>query len=501
MQPRILARRWREALLALTLIGLLAAPASASNGPTPVTIGTKGPVSLPVFGDGQSMFRMPSSIAWNLDDQIDLDLFVFRAELSMRNSLNDYDRGYYSFGASGGVVLTPGRPDIDAPDEAWADYSEARKVTVGFGVYPDMAGGSGERDKVRLTTYPETVATQKSILFVTSQLNVAYTPAKWIAFGLGLQVIAAQLELRTLVGGGSTPLEGSPTINGVPIPGNPTYGDFLGLFASDQGSDPSTFFSSDLSTVQFGAIASVSLRPHERFGLGLSYRPRSWAPFDFEGKAKIDATRTFEDALGGLSQPIQDLFLQTLPDQGQFGFVSEYDVRLRGIHVPQQVRLSAAFWPKDWLVLGFEVAWIEWHRAFRATSIKLNDGSNRDLSFVIGSDRIDSTMNTRWRNQWVYSGYLAVGVTDALTLRLGFSYGEIPFNEDLQGVAPSAGFTSTHLSVGGGYRIGPVDLMVLVEHAFHDSKRAGLNTEAVTAQRTRYASKQTFVHFGVSYRF
>src|SRR5690606_18454660 len=131
------------AILVLTL--LAPATARASNGPMVSTVGTKGPVSMPVDGDGQHMFRMPSSIGWSVEHQIDLDAFLVYTDAEMRNTQNDFHEGSTSFGASLGVVLAPGRPDWDAPpDAASTTPAWLSRFTLGLGVYPDLAGGAGE---------------------------------------------------------------------------------------------------------------------------------------------------------------------------------------------------------------------------------------------------------------------------------------------------------------------------------------------------------------------
>lgn len=489
-------------ILALSLLG--PAAARASNGPMPTTVGTKGPVSLPVDGDGQSMFRMPSSIAWSLDHRLDVDLFAVYTDARMRNFQNDFHEGSTSFGGSVGVVFAPGRPDWDAPPGAASTPGPAwlQRFTIGFGVYPDIAGGAGEDDRVRFTTFPETVKIEKSISFLTAALNLTFRATDWLAFGVGLHLIYATVDFRTAVGGSSTPLAGSPTINGVPIPGNPTYADFLGLFASDGATDPTTYFDGELSAIQFSANLSVSLRPFDRLGVGLSYRDRSWAPMPFEGEAEISAERTFEQALGGLDPTLQALFLATLPRGGQDGYVAEYDAELRSMHVPRQVRMSVAFWPLDRLVLGAEVAWIEWHRAFGVARVSLEDGSNTDINFVSGSSRIDTRLDTRWRNTWVFSVYAAFGLTDSLTLRLGLAYGESPFNVGRQENTPTAGFVSTNLSAGVGWWItDSIELNGLLEYSPPATQRSDGEAQSLTGQYTTYTSSQLFVHLGVSLRF
>lgn len=494
------------AVLALALLGTCA---RASNGPMPSTVGTKGPVAMPVDGDGQTMFRMPSSIGWSFDHRIDLDLFLVYTHSEMRNSQNDFDEGYSTFGGSLGFVLAPGRPELTDGEEELTDATSAvveesllSRFTLGLGVYPDIAGGGGPKDKVRLTTYPESIGVRKSLSFITAALNLTFRPTRWLGLGVGLHAISAEIDNGSLVGGNSTPLEGSPTINGVPFPGNPTYADFLGLFASDGATDPTSYFDAELSTVQFSATLSLSLRPFDALGIGFSYRERSWAPMPFEGTAKISATRTFENALGGLTPAVRDLFLQTLPDGGAQGFVSRYDAELEGIHVPRQVRLSAALWPTDRLLIAAEVAWIEWHRAFGTANVRLKKGSNDDLNFVVGGSEINTRQDTRWRNTWIVSAYAAFGVTETLTARLGVTWGESPLNEDRQDNVPSAGYVSTTLSAGVGWRLSDsVELNLLIEYAPPTSRKSDDSAQSLTAKNTTYTSDQLFTHVGVAWRF
>lgn len=497
------------AAAAVLALGLLGTAARASNGPMPSTVGTKGPVSMPVDGDGQTMFRMPSSLAWSFDHRIDLDLFVVYTHSEMDNSLNDFDEGTSTFGGSLGFVFAPGRPDLDEEieltDDATADVVEESmlsRFTLGLGVYPDIAGGSGPKDKVRLTTFPEEVGVRKSLSFITAALNVAFRPTRWLGLGIGLHVISAEIDNGSLVGGNSTPLDGSPTINGVPFPGNPTYADFLGLFASDGATDPTSYFDAELSCIQFSGTLSLSLRPFDALGIGFSYRERSWAPMPFEGTAEISATRTFERALGGLTPAIQDLFLQTLPDAGTQGFVSRYDAELEGVHVPRQVRLSAALWPTDRLLVAAEVAWVEWHRAFGSASVKLKKGSNDDLNFVVGDDQIVTRQDSRWRNSWVFSAYGAYGVTETIIARLGVTWAESPLNEDRQDNVPTAGYVETTLSAGLGWLVSDsVELNLLLEYAPSNTRKSDDSAQSLTAKNTKYSSDQFFAHVGVAWRF
>lgn len=509
---RALARSALAVVVPLLAVLATGSASWAANGPMPSTVGTRGPIAMPMDGDGQTMFRMPSGIGWSLENRIDLDLFIAMTYAEMSNSLNDFEERSFTPGGSFGLVFAPGRPTWEELDEEAADLeagiTPTRKrsiiedFTFGFGFYVDVAGGGGDADAIRLQTYPETVGLRKGITFVTSQLSAAWTPTKWLSIGLGVNVIYAELSLRALVGGDSTPLGGSPTINGAPIPGNPTYGDFLALFANDADEDPTTFFKGKLDAIQFSGIISASFRAGDRFAAGFSYRDRSWAPEPFEGEATINASKTFSQALGGLDPAIQQLFLATLPNGGSQGFIAKYDAEITGLHVPRQVRLSLAGWPTDRLLLGAEVAWIEWHRAFGSTKVKLENGDNTDLNFVTGSTSIDSDLASRWKNRWIFSVYAAFGLTEDVTLRAGASYGESPFNTKTQEGLPTAGFAELNLSLGAGFRLTDhLELLTLLEYAPPTTAKTGQEAKSVTAKNSKYVSEQGFIHLGLTYRF
>jgi hypothetical protein len=488
-------------ILGFALLLALASPTWASNGPILSTVGSKGPVTTPIDGDAWSMFRMPSSIGWSWGNQVDLDMFVFYADTTMRNRLNRFESSATTLGANGGVVFALGRIDDDASDEEWEAYSPAGKITLGFGVFVEMAGGTGDANKVRWQTFPETIPLRAGIQFVSATPTIAFTPTEWLSVGLGLHAIQSQLSIRALTGGGSTPLNGSPSINGVPLPGNPTYADFLGLFASDDATDPSTYLNSDVSGFQYSATISVSFRPMDNLGIGISYRPRSYAPQPLEGSGVVNVERTLNNAIGGLDPALRDLFLGTLPNGGNLGFQSGYDVELRNIHVPRQIRASIAWWPVDWLMISAEIAWIEWHRAFRRFNITLEDGTNADLNFIVGSTEIESRLTQRWFNRWSYSFYVAAAVNEYLTIRGGFNHSEVPLNHDVANNTPNAIFVNANFSVGASLNLGRFSFHTLMEYSPYHSKQANDRPESVTGKRTTFSSVQLFFHFGATIRF
>ena len=491
--------RIRCLVVSAFVVFALPEPAAATNGAITQSVGAKGPVSLAMYGDPQSMFRMPASIAWATSHEVSLDVFWFQGRSTLRNALNDFESSAGSFGGSAGVYFSPGLDEAGEPSGACGVVLS--RLKLGVGIYPDLAG-SGEDTRYRFQTFPAGVDLLQNILFVNASFVAAFRITDWLAIGASVQPIYASLATRTVIGGDSTPLDGSPQISGVAIPGNPTYSDFLDLFGNESDSDPTTYFESErYQALHFSSTISITFSPHPRFAIGLSYRSRSVGQ-RFQGDARVDAGATVQEAIGGLDEVIQELFLATLPNGGRQGYQSTYEVEIEGVYVPRQIRASVNWWPTDWLLLSAEVGWIEWRRALNEVVVALDRGNNQDLNFIVGSDSLVSTLALGWRNQWVFAAAAAVQVQPDWTLRAGINYARSPIDPDRQGNSATLAISELHVSLGAGWWIwDDLQLNFLIEHAFEAKERAGLSAEAPTARGSRYSAEQWFFHFGLNFHF
>ena len=488
--------------LALVLVLIVGAgrEALAANGPALSTIGAKGPVSIPVDGDAMTAYRMPSSIGWALDNKAELDLFLFFSRTTLKNNLNDASSTGTTPGGNLLFIFAPGRPDFDENPDAWDTYSDAGKFTFHVGEYVELAGG-GSGTPTRSTAFPGGVETGTGITFLTTAISVAYTPTEWLSIGVAAHIIYASLDVKTLVGGDSTgSLDGSPEIAGVPLPGNPTYADFLELFSNSNASDPTTGFEMQTSSFQFTGVISISLRPAPNFGIGIAYTPRSYA-IPFEDEATIDTTQTFNQAVGDLDPAIQDLFFDTLPNDGTQGFESKYDTKIEGLRVPRRIRGNVVWWPIPELLLSFEIAWVEWSRAFEKANVTLRNGTNQDVNFVVGSRNVNSELTLRFSNQFIYSFYTAYAVNEYVTLRFGLNYGRSPLNVDETGNSPSAGFVDINVSTGVGFRYDRFEVNLLTIYGVRNRVSTGNEPDSLTAKNSDYTSEQLLVHLGFGVRF
>jgi long-subunit fatty acid transport protein len=222
---------------------------------------------------------------------------------------------------------------------------------------------------------------------------------------------------------------------------------------------------------------------------------------NFEGTAIVDGRRTVSLAIDGLDPTLQNIFTSTLPDGGRNGYVSNFKIKIEGVRTPQTARASVAFWPLPNVLVGGEVAWYEWMRCLNPTAT-LSSGSNRDLNFMIGSPQVVSKIHVNWSNEWVYSLYGSVGVTEDITLRAGFNYGGIPMNRNFLGNAPNAALTSLNLSAGAGYRIlEGLEVSGLLEVSPYCSVHSGGEPSDASARFAKYSARQFLFHLGVGYAF
>lgn len=472
--------------LAALLLG--AGVGRASDGPAPAFFGARGPVALPAGGDPQTAYRMPSGIGWSLEHQIDLDVFFVYFTATAKNALNDVDKDGVGAAMSFGAIIVP---DVDVP------------VRLHVGLYPDQGALAPSRTRVRYTTFPDKVGLKVDSVFFSVATSLVFAPTPWLSIGASLHVIPTYSRQLLVLGGGGQRLElaGSPQINGVPLPGNPTYADFLDLVPND-ATDPTLFYDSRAYGLHVSGLVSVTLAPLPDLAIGLAYRPRSLEAVPLTGEARIDAGRTLSSALASLDPSLQALFLSTLPNGGTRGFEADYDLKQEGPYVPQSVRLSLAWWPTERLLLAGEVAWTEWSRAFKSAKVTLTDGSNEDFNFVVGGDRVVVKAQTRWKNRWTASTQVAFRVTPDLTLRAGAHWGVSPLNPDPVGSIGTPAFACTSVMGGAGIQLtDDVQLNGLLEWVFRASTRSGSNTGAVTTDNTRYTSGQVNLHLGVSIWF
>ncbi|WP_223641374.1 OmpP1/FadL family transporter [Corallococcus sp. EGB] len=164
-----------------------------------------------------------------------------------------------------------------------------------------------------------------------------------------------------------------------------------------------------------GFNVGVQAKLLDNLDLGLHYR--SAIDIAFQGKADF--------------QNIPVEFQSRLTDQK-----AHADVTL-----PSTVTAGLAYRPLSNLLLAFDASWVDW-------------SSFSELAIHFENPSIDNPLPKRWHAKWKYSLGGEYGVTDALQVRLGFTYDPSPSpNSTLTPDLPDA--NRIKVSAGVGYEFKP----------------------------------------------
>jgi len=126
------------------------------------------------------------------------------------------------------------------------------------------------------------------------------------------------------------------------------------------------------------------------------------------------------------------------------GFVTYRDVKLKGLALPREVGLGAAYQAKDDLLLSVKFNWVNWADVIVDNTLTASDPD-------IPLPNISSTAQSNWRNQWVIATGLAYDYSDKTTLYAGYNYGKNPIPKEH--ITPLvAGIFEHHLTLGAAYQ-------------------------------------------------
>ncbi len=169
-----------------------------------------------------------------------------------------------------------------------------------------------------------------------------------------------------------------------------------------------TLLDLETSGVGFNGNVGVIYRPLDSLTLSLSYQTET--SVDSKGSASGNAGTQLTN-LGGP-------FASVRPD-------FRYDALVANVF-PQSVS-GGISWQADrrWR-LAVQVDWINWSDAFDKLPIHLTSGNNADLNGFLGTNAIDDTVPLHWRDRVVFRTGVEFKVTQELTLRAGYAFGDSP---------------------------------------------------------------------------
>jgi long-chain fatty acid transport protein len=185
----------------------------------------------------------------------------------------------------------------------------------------------------------------------------------------------------------------------------------------------------DLKTSGYGwdVQAGVLYRVTTNLQFGLSYRCESTVSTD-------------GDANG-------DPYAQFAVPPGPLAF--HYDANVKNVF-PQEFSLGTSWrFHPQWRG-ALQVDWINWSDAFHTLPVTLRNGNNATVNSVVGANFKDR-IPLNWEDQFVYRAGLEYAITEALSLRAGYSYGKSPV-PDATLTPMTAAIMEHTITAGVGYR-------------------------------------------------
>lgn len=168
------------------------------------------------------------------------------------------------------------------------------------------------------------------------------------------------------------------------------------------------------------------------FKLGIQYRATP--------KLTLAATYT-----GKTELPLTDGELKLNLNNAGLGIVKYNDVSLKGLALPEEIGVGAAYQMNDKLLLSLKINWLNWSDAMQQTELSATDPA------IAGLPDIYSTSTMNWDNQLVFATGMAYRYNEKLTWYAGYNYGKNPIpKENTNPVV--AGIFDHHLTFGGRYQ-------------------------------------------------
>lgn len=172
------------------------------------------------------------------------------------------------------------------------------------------------------------------------------------------------------------------------------------------------------------------------------------------------------------------------------GVVKYRDVKLKGLALPREVAIGAAYQATDDLLLSVKVNWLEWSHAIIDNTLTATDA---DLPLP----DIRSTAQSQWRNQVVLATGMAYRYDDKTTLYAGYNYGKNPIPKAHTNPLV-AGIFEHHVTFGAAYQYSP--LWKFTSGIEYDARKKVdyTNTELPFGADAQLTNEAIWLHFMAS---
>jgi long-chain fatty acid transport protein len=462
----------------------------------------RGGTSVGSFDSPELMMTNPAGISFLNKSTLNLDMSLMFPALHFKNGLNDMDGDKNTF-------PLPGLQYVNK-------YPES-KFTWGIGVF--TAGGMGADFALKHALYRNQDGSynlqqyHSQLASMQGGLTVAYLMNDQFSVGASLHLVYSTLEF-------TMPYSLDPSImKGIAQPGM-TFGQ---MFASPQsaggfGYDEVTASAkmSGLTGIGFNGKIGFAYKPSDKLTVGLSYTLPTSLTYK-NGKATMDMTAQLGNAFGlamqgymyqNPSATAAQAYAAVVSQFGQMGIdlskgvKADYDLNV-DLAFPQSFGFGASYIASESIMLGMDIEWLNWAKAFDKMTIKLTNGNNSNINTMLGNSgafSLDFPMN--WKNTVIVKLGGEYKASKALTLRLGYAYGSNPVPEStVFPVFPA--IVDQHITAGASYKVSvPLTVHAAFETALNKSETAA-NPSIIANEYNGSTSQLStiIVHLAFTYTF
>lgn len=438
----------------------------ATNGMNMIGYGARssamGGISFGLLDDANSINTNPAAISFINGKKFDLNLGLLLPSMTFKNSLNEEDADASTF---------------PLPAISYVQGQNSCKFTFGVGFYAQ--GGMGATYELKHNMYrdyqnnPADYISQEyhsKIAYMKFSPTISYQVTPKFSLGLSPNIGYAMLEMKM-------PFSMSPAaMAGVVNPQNGmTFGDMFGAPMDQNGLGydevtASADMGDGVTATGFGGKFGAMFKVNENLSIGGSYTMS--AGLDFEGDASMDMTSMFGDAylrmLGGALAQMGTDMQNATPEQMEqaqtgvntnltnmgidmsLGMQADFDAEIE-FSWPQEIGLGAVYQNEKFLI-GFDVNWINWKDSMESFKMDFNNGTNDNITKMMGSENLKMEMPMNWDDQIV----IAIGgefyATEKLALRAGYNFASNPVPaETIIPLFPAV--VEHHITFGAGYQI------------------------------------------------
>lgn len=387
----------------------------------------RGGTSTGFFDNPSLMMNNPAGLSFLKSSQADLSFSLMSPRVYFQNKNNS------SYGKDNLFPL------------GCLSYAHkgTKKLSYGIGVFTQ--GGMGADFNLKHDLYKDQSGNfvlqpyHSKFAIMQGGGSVAYKLGKQFSVGVTANLVYGQVEFQM-------PMAMPPSmLKGIVNPQTGmTFGNMFAAPNENGGLGYSELVASanmrSLTAFGFNGKISIAYKPNEKFSLGFNYT----LPVDLtykNGTASMDMTYQMNDAFGKVVAMIMQQYPTITPQEAQQqamsqfsqmgidlskGASDEYDARAK-FGLPQSLAAGILFSPAKKLRIAIDGEWINWKKAFDQMDISLDNGTNPNISKMVGTQgSIAMAFPMYWKNTIVLRTGVEYDVCKRVTLRTGYAYGSNP---------------------------------------------------------------------------